>query len=102
MRVEPAAPIIPRVATQDTHLGGCPIPAGASIQVAIGAANRDPAERIDPDLIDFRRRQRHLTFGAGPPRCFGSHLAGWSYGSPTKSGTAEFPSIISRRESSPR
>ena len=75
LRVEPAAPIMPRVATQDTELGGCPIPAGAAIQVAIGAANRDAAEHPDPDAIDFRRQQRHLSFGAGPHRCLGSHLA---------------------------
>jgi len=75
LRVEPAVPVLPRVATQDTELGGCPIPAGAPIQVAVGAANRDPAEHPDPDSIDFRRQQRHLSFGAGPHRCLGSHLA---------------------------
>jgi len=40
------------------------------------AANRDPAEYKDPHKIDFRRENiRHLSFGVGPHRCLGSHVA---------------------------
>ena len=98
LRVEPAVPVLPRVATQDTELGGCPIPVGAPVQVAIGAANRDPAEHPDPDSINFRRQQRHLSFGAGPHRCLGSHLARMELRVAHKSGTAEFPSMSSLPE----
>jgi len=40
------------------------------------AANRDPVEFADPHTIDFRREHnRHFSFGVGPHRCLGSHLA---------------------------
>ena len=40
------------------------------------AANRDPDEFPDPHKIDFsRENNRHFSFGVGPHRCLGSHLA---------------------------
>ena len=42
----------------------------------LGAANTDPAEFDDPDVVDFARSpNRHRAFGGGPHRCLGSHLA---------------------------
>ena len=42
----------------------------------LGAANTDPAEFADPDVVDFKRSpNRHRAFGGGPHRCLGSHLA---------------------------
>jgi cytochrome P450 len=42
----------------------------------ISAANLDPAEFPDPDVVDFHRADnRHLAFGGGIHRCLGSHLA---------------------------
>ena len=66
---------LPRAATRDVRLGEHTIAAGATVNVAIAVANRDPAEHPDPDEIDFRRQERHLAFGGGPHRCLGSHLA---------------------------
>jgi cytochrome P450 len=66
---------VPRIATQDVTVGGQLIPAGATVNVYLAAANRDAAEHPDPDLIDLRRQERHLAFGVGPHRCLGSHLA---------------------------
>jgi cytochrome P450 len=39
-------------------------------------ANRDPAVFKDPQNIDLNREVNvHVTFGVGPHRCVGSHLA---------------------------
>ena len=46
------------------------------IEVAIGAANRDPAAFPDPDRIHLDRHGLpHLTYGIGPRSCFGARLA---------------------------
>jgi cytochrome P450 len=66
----------PRVATEDTTIGGCPVKKGEYVAMYLSAAGRD--ERVYPnaDTVDFdRERIPHLTFGAGPHRCLGSHLA---------------------------
>jgi cytochrome P450 len=67
----------PRVATEDTELpNGCPVAAGTSVMVAIGAANLD--ESTCPaagDVLFDRDVNRHLAFGGGVHRCLGSHLA---------------------------
>jgi cytochrome P450 len=66
-----------RMATRDTELGGVKIPAGAFLDVAAGAANRDPAKFVDPDQFNmFRKSQnRHFAFAFGPHICIGQHLA---------------------------
>jgi cytochrome P450 len=75
LRIDGPVHVLPRVATDDTEVAGQAIPAGSVVNVAVGAANRDPAEHRDPDTIDFRRQERHLALGGGPHRCLGSHLA---------------------------
>ena len=55
---------------------GQPLKAGTPAHIIISAANLDPAEFPEPDLVDFHREgNRHLAFGAGIHRCLGSHLA---------------------------
>lgn len=69
-------PGVARVAVQDVEVGGCPITKGERISPLLGAANTDPAEFTDPDVVDFARTpNRHRAFGGGPHRCLGSHLA---------------------------
>lgn len=65
-----------RVARHDTTLGGCPVKANDRVLVAWAAAERDPEAFPDGEqfVID-RDPNRHLSFGAGPHRCLGSHLA---------------------------
>lgn len=75
LRVDPANAVVPRVATRDVVLAGVHIPAGAPVGVAVGAANRDPADLDDPDVFDPARDYNNLTWGSGPHRCLGIHLA---------------------------
>ncbi|MCY3805160.1 MAG: cytochrome P450 [bacterium] len=65
-----------RTVTRDIQIGGCPIPAGETVFLLWGSANRDPEAFESPaDVVLDRRPNRHLTFGVGGHRCLGSHLA---------------------------
>jgi cytochrome P450 len=66
-----------RLVTSDTELGGVKIPAGAVLDAAAGAANRDPARFPNPDQFDIFRKpeHRHFGFAFGPHVCIGQHLA---------------------------
>ena len=77
LRLEPAAAVVDRYATQDIELGGAAICRGELVTVSIAGANRDPATFADPDRFDVRRSnaQLHLAFAQGPHVCLGMHLA---------------------------
>ena len=65
-----------RTVTRDIRIGGCPIPAGETVFLLWGSANRDPEAFDRPDeMVLDRQPNRHLTFGVGGHRCLGSHLA---------------------------
>lgn len=65
-----------RIVTRDTEFAGCPMRKGDRVVLATAAANVDPEEFDDPLTFDpARESNRHVTFGAGPHRCLGSHLA---------------------------
>ncbi|HEY8215704.1 MAG TPA: cytochrome P450 [Acidimicrobiia bacterium] len=73
-----SAPVafIPRRSTAELVWHDLPVPGNTSIQLAIVAANRDPAVFDDPDRFDVRRRPASvLTFGFGAHFCLGAHLA---------------------------
>ena len=66
----------PRVATIDTSVGGTPIRTGMIVRPSPQAANYDPQVFPDPLRFDIHRKPKMImTFGAGPHRCIGSHLA---------------------------
>lgn len=76
LRLDPPAPFIPRVTTEDVELGGHILPAGSRVTNYLAVVNRDPDQFHDPLTIDFHRSDnRHLSFGLGVHRCLGSHLA---------------------------
>src|SRR5690606_6879910 len=76
LRWETPVPQVPRMATKDTEVSGCPVKAGSFVSVMIGAANVDPEEFPDGQVVRFDRDvNRHLAFGGGVHRCLGSHLA---------------------------
>lgn len=60
-----------------TRIAGVEIPAGAQLLAVLGAANRDPSEFDDPDLVDLDRAnaRNHVSFGFGAHYCLGAPLA---------------------------
>lgn len=67
---------ITRVATRDTELAGQPIPAGSTVMLVLGAANRDEDRYPDPDRFDiFRAPKPNISWGNGVHVCLGMHLA---------------------------
>ncbi len=66
----------PRLALDDVEIGGTVIPRGATVRLATGAANRDPARWPDPDTFDITRPEVvSLSFGQGIHYCIGAPLA---------------------------
>jgi cytochrome P450 len=67
---------IGRLCTTDTEVEGVMIPAGASVAVNLGAANRDASRYEDPTRFDIHRpAKQHMAFAFGPHRCLGMNLA---------------------------
>ncbi len=65
-----------RYARAACRLGTSDIPSGASVLVALAAANRDPALWSEPGLVEpARTGPPHLAFGFGPHICLGARLA---------------------------
>ncbi|MGV0743300.1 cytochrome P450 [Mycolicibacterium sp. XJ870] len=66
-----------RLARAATTVGGVDVPAGATLMVCNGAANRDPRQFSDPDTFDVNRTnsRRHIAFGRGVHSCPGAPLA---------------------------
>ena len=65
-----------RMAKVTTTVAGVPIPAGSTVMLLPGAANRDP-RTFEPCRVRPRSRQRayHVAFGHGIHHCAGAHLA---------------------------
>ncbi len=66
-----------RSVPKNTTLGDVDIPAGATVLLFWGAANRDPAEYKDPDevVLDRQVPRHHVAFGHGIHYCVGAPLA---------------------------
>jgi cytochrome P450 len=65
-----------RKATRDMDFHGCPVKAGDMAAFPLATAGRDVNEYQDARRVDLDRGViRHLSFGGGPHRCLGSHLA---------------------------
>lgn len=65
-----------REVVAEHEVAGCPLKPGDRVLLATNSAGRDESMYTNPDQVDFDRETiRHLTFGAGPHRCIGSHLA---------------------------
>lgn len=76
LRFESSNQIGNRTAAVDVDLGGVRIPAGSTLTLGIGAANRDPVVFDEPDRLDIGRQpNRHLAFAAGSHQCVGMTLA---------------------------
>ncbi|MET9375555.1 cytochrome P450 [Streptomyces sp. NPDC002992] len=67
-----------RTTTRPVVLAGTELPAGTTLFVAYGSANRDEARHEDADVFDITRPPtptRHVGFGHGAHGCPGSQLA---------------------------
>ncbi|WP_043679172.1 cytochrome P450 [Streptomyces xylophagus] len=65
-----------RITTRPVTLAGTELPAGATLFIAFGAANRDETRYARADTFDITRTpSRHLAFGFGVHSCPGSQLA---------------------------
>lgn len=66
-----------RMARTNVTVGGVDIPAGSSVMVLPGAANRDPRTFPNPAEFDIDRpnARMHVAFGHGIHHCAGAHLA---------------------------
>ena len=60
-----------RLSRVPTSVGGVHLPAGTTVMVLNGAANRDPRRFEDPDTFDPARKnaRQHLAFGRGIHSC---------------------------------
>jgi cytochrome P450 len=76
LRYESSNQLGNRMSSEAVTVGGVALPAGTSITLCIGAANRDPAQFDDPERFDIARTpNRHLAFGSGIHMCAGAGLA---------------------------
>ncbi len=66
-----------RMARTKVTVGGVEIPAGSTLMLLPGAANRDPRTFPNPDEFDIDRSnaRMHIAFGHGIHHCAGAHLA---------------------------
>jgi cytochrome P450 len=73
----PVATTTPRIALEETEIGGVRVPRGAIVLIAMAGADHDPARFPDPERFDVRRREArgHLSFGHGIHFCLGAPLA---------------------------
>ena len=76
LRFESSNQLGNRRAVKDTQVGGVDLPAGTLVTLCIGAANRDPAQFTDPEVMNLaRENNKHLAFGFGIHQCAGLSLA---------------------------
>ena len=83
LRFESSNQLSNRRAVKACRVAGVDLPEGALLTLCIGAANRDPAQFENPDVLDLTRGDeragappnRHLAFGFGIHQCAGLSLA---------------------------
>jgi len=76
LRFESPVTFLPRIATEDIDLSGCPVNKGDQVVLLLGSANTDERALNGANVIDFDRSAvDHLAFGGGIHRCLGAHLA---------------------------
>jgi len=94
LRWNPTNPIFSRLVAKDTELAGVHLPAGAALEICVGAANRDPARWDNPDVFDLHRPlQQHLGTGIGPHMCLGRSVAAIEMSVAIEALLKEFPNI---------
>jgi cytochrome P450 len=65
-----------RSCTRDVTLTGVDLKEGDFIMLGFAGASRDPRAIENPRVLNFEQPTvQHSTFGVGPHRCIGAHLA---------------------------
>ncbi|MEN3975138.1 cytochrome P450 [Emcibacter sp. SYSU 3D8] len=76
IRLYPPVVAAARTVRADTEVAGVVLKPGDRVALNFAAASRDPAACDAPGTFDPKRSQIvHTTFGVGPHRCLGEHLA---------------------------
>ena len=76
LRYDSSVQMTGRVTKTEVEVGGVTLPAGESVIMLLGAANRDPAQYADPETLDVGRQNiRPMSFGGGIHHCLGAQLA---------------------------
>jgi cytochrome P450 len=76
LRFESPIQYTARVTTEPVEFCGVRIPKRQTILCMLGAANRDPRQFENPDVLMLNRlNNQHLAFSAGPHFCIGAQLA---------------------------
>ena len=76
LRFESPVQVDARTAFEPVEIDGHRVGAGETVVTFLGAANRDPAEFVDPERFDVTRDPNHpLSFAAGIHYCLGANLA---------------------------
>ncbi|MGW0853709.1 cytochrome P450 family protein [Streptomyces sp. NPDC002690] len=73
----PVATTTPRIALEETEVGGVRVPRGGIVLIAMAGADHDPERYPEPEIFDVRRHdaRSHLSFGHGIHFCLGAPLA---------------------------
>jgi cytochrome P450 len=76
IRLQPPAPVAPRIVTEFVNVGGMTLPPGSQVRLCMAVINRDGSDAWSTDDLAMDGKvHRHWGFGGGPHRCLGSHLA---------------------------
>lgn len=75
LRFDPPVQYIGRLAAESFTYRGRQVHRGQAVLPSVGSANRDPSYYRDPDVLDVRRRAKHLSMGEGVHRCIGAGMA---------------------------
>lgn len=76
LRFESPTQMIARTASENIQIGDVEIEMGDQVYILLGAANRDPNEFTQADLLDITRKKNpHISFGYGSHFCLGATLA---------------------------
>ncbi|MGH4016544.1 MAG: cytochrome P450 [Pseudonocardiaceae bacterium] len=75
MRINPATPVVGRVAIEDFTFQGVDIPAGTHLGLFVATANTQPDTFGDTPFDITAQRTAQLTFGGGIHYCLGAWLA---------------------------
>lgn len=75
LRYDSPVQVIARLAKEDVKIRDKIIRQGDKVILCIGSANRDPDQFINPDQLDFNRKNYSLPFGGGIHFCLGAFLA---------------------------